>query len=523
MLKTITWPVRSSGRTDSRTERADTRKRPATRRLPPWLRRTLIAAHVTSSLMWFGLVAGVLVLCSYGWATDDPGTTHAVFRSLGLFDTLFLGTVSFAVPVTGLLLGLATPWGVIRYWWVLLKLMITLAVMVAGALVQHRAIIALDGWAKGAGAAALDGTAQAPLEPFRTLTIGTAVAVTLLVVAIVLSYAKPLGPTPWFQRGKRAPGPTEPQGNAEPAAERIPVLVTAVETVAEDTIAVTLRRDGAADLPVWSPGAHIDVALPSGRIRQYSLCGDPADPATYRIAVLREPTGRGGSEEVHNLAAPGAHLRIGRPRNAFPLRRAPAYLFIAGGIGITPILPMIEAVAAHGTPWRLVYAARNAHRMPFTDALSGRHPRHVVLVAEDTHGRPDLRSELRSLPQGAITYCCGPPGLIDAVRSVRDAVRTDVPLETESFTPAAENSAGAAFEIELQRSGELLNVPADTTALDVLREQRPHTPSSCDNGICGWCELRVIAGDPDHRGAEPGRDRFRPCVSRARGRLVVDL
>ncbi len=181
---------------------------------------------------------------------------------------------------------------------------------------------------------------------------------------------------------------------------------------------VRLRLEGVG-LPPWSPGAHLDLVLPSGLVRQYSLCGDPADTDTYTVAARVLADGRGGSLEVRDQLHEGTEVEIRGPRNRFPLVDAETYVFVAGGIGITPVLPMVRAVHAAGADWRLLYCGRDRASMPFADELEelgagGPHGSRTAVVAEDTDGRPDL-SFLAELPDTAEVYCCGPDGLMEAV------------------------------------------------------------------------------------------------------------
>ncbi|MCX5582938.1 2Fe-2S iron-sulfur cluster-binding protein [Streptomyces erythrochromogenes] len=314
----------------------------------------------------------------------------------------------------------------------------------------------------------------------------------------------------------------------EPPDSR-PVIVKRLRPVADGVVLVELAATDGGLLPAWEPGAHIDLALPSGRIRPYSLCGDPADRTTYRIGVLNAPKGLGGSAEVHALRT-GRQLAVSRPLNRFPLVLAPHYLFIAGGIGITALLPMIHAAEAVGHDWRLLYGGRTRLSMAFTDELLALGTDRVHLVPQDTDGLPDLHTALSKTTAGTAVYCCGPEPLIVAVEK---AVTDGFPhrhLHIERFAATAKPSAARPFQVELRRTGSLLPVPADRTLLDVIRQAVPGTPASCEAGACGTCALRVLAGTPDHRDAVlTGPDRSRrdliyPCVSRSHSpTLVIDL
>ncbi|MEU9052823.1 PDR/VanB family oxidoreductase [Streptomyces sp. NPDC048384] len=301
--------------------------------------------------------------------------------------------------------------------------------------------------------------------------------------------------------------------SGRPRSRALRLLVTSHEEVAEGV--VQLRLEG-HDLPRWEPGAHLDVVLPSGLVRQYSLCGDPEDTSSYTVATRLVPDGRGGSREVHEQVREGMELEVRGPRNRFPLVAAPSYVFVAGGIGITPILPMLRALP-DGVEWRLLYCGRDRASMPFLEEIEKLGGGDRVTVVE---GPPDLGVVLAEVPDRAAVYCCGPEGLMAAVEERFPGVHL------ERFAPRS--SAGGAFEVELRRSGRTLTVPADSTVLAAVRAQLPDTAYSCEQGFCGTCQQRVLEGEVDHRDelltdAERS-DSMLICVSRARGdRLVLDL
>jgi ferredoxin-NADP reductase len=310
---------------------------------------------------------------------------------------------------------------------------------------------------------------------------------------------------------------------------------TAVLTVAEksqvaaDVVALTLRHPAGRRLPDWAPGAHLDVVLPGGLTRQYSLCGDRWDPYSYRIGVLREPAGRGGSAFVHDTLAAGDTVAIGGPRNNFPLAPSPRYLFVAGGIGITPLLPMVRQAALLGLDWRLLYGGRTRASMAFTGELAEYGDR-VTLVPQDELGLLDLPAWLPSADPETKVYCCGPAPLLEAVER-RCANWPPGLLRTERFVAAAVSSArDGAFEVELRRSGRSLTVPPGQSILEALGGAGVTVLSSCRQGTCGTCETAVLAGEPEHRDSildddeRAWNDCMFPCVSRARtDRLVLDL
>ncbi|MEU5240227.1 PDR/VanB family oxidoreductase [Streptomyces lydicus] len=310
--------------------------------------------------------------------------------------------------------------------------------------------------------------------------------------------------------------------------------LTVVERTEEAEGVVRLRLEGAG-LPGWEPGAHVDLVLPSGTVRQYSLCGDPATPGAYTVAARLIEDGRGGSREVHEQLHEGTEVEVRGPRNRFPLRDSPAYVFVAGGIGITPILPMVRQAEREGVPWRLLYGGRSRASMPFLaeiEKLAGAGADRVTVVAEDEDGRPDLAALLAGAPPHAAVYCCGPEPLMDAVAALLPAGPEGLTLHTERFAPAAPAAAGenVPFEVELRRTGRTVEVAADTSVLRAIREQAlPDLPYSCERGFCGTCQQRVLAGEVEHRDelltdAERA-DSLLICVSRARGGtgLVLDL
>ncbi|MGW3037347.1 PDR/VanB family oxidoreductase [Streptomyces sp. NPDC001178] len=320
--------------------------------------------------------------------------------------------------------------------------------------------------------------------------------------------ASPLWPMPALEN------PT----SGRPRSRALRLLVASRETVADGV--VQLRLEG-RDLPRWDPGAHLDLVLPSGLVRQYSLCGDPEDTSSYTVATRLIEDGRGGSREVHEQVTEGMELEVRGPRNRFPLVEAPSYVFVVGGIGITPVLPMLRALGRDAR-WRLVYGGRTRASMPFLEELEKLGGDRVTVVAEDEDGPPDLDGLLAGTAEDAAVYCCGPEGLIAAVEERFPQVRL------ERFTPRASAGGNGSFEVELRRSGRTLTVPADSTVLAAVRAELPNTAYSCEQGFCGTCQQRVLEGEVEHRDelltdAERA-DSMLICVSRARSeRLVLDM
>ncbi|WP_326838116.1 PDR/VanB family oxidoreductase [Amycolatopsis rhabdoformis] len=283
----------------------------------------------------------------------------------------------------------------------------------------------------------------------------------------------------------------------------IPLVVEAVRAEADEVVSLRLTSD--RPLPSWRPGAHVDLVLPSGLVRQYSLCGDPADLSHYRVAVRRIGAASG---EVHALA-PGTKVAVKGPRNAFPFVAADSYWFVAGGIGITPILPMVHAAAARGVEWRLVYTGRTRASMPFLEELS-RLPEDRVWVRPDTeYGVPASGAELlEGVPDGASVYCCGPVPMITGVRvDLELTAARAVYFERFSTPPIV---GGEPYRVVLRRSGRTLDVPADRSTLDVVREVLPDVAFSCRQGFCGTCAVTT-----------PDGGSVRICVDR--GPAVLDL
>ncbi|MEV7778542.1 PDR/VanB family oxidoreductase [Kitasatospora sp. NPDC088351] len=319
--------------------------------------------------------------------------------------------------------------------------------------------------------------------------------------------------------------PRRPPGRPTPPLQ---LVVTGRRQVAADVVELRLADPSGTALPPWQPGAHLRLALPSGRERHYSLCGDPADRAAYRIAVRRLPAGGGGSVEIHDELHPGSRLTARRPRNGFAFCAEPAVLLLAGGIGITPLLPMAREARRHGLDWRLLHVGRSADTLPYTDELRALDPHRVTLRTDDEHGVPTGAELLAHAPRGAAVYCCGPAPMLAAVQRALDESPAAA-LHFERFG-AAPVTDGEPFTVRLGATGQALDVPADRSALDILRETRPDLPYSCHQGFCGTCEVRLLAGTPDHRDRrltpeQRAAGALLPCVSRAAEgeTLVLDL
>jgi ferredoxin-NADP reductase len=302
-------------------------------------------------------------------------------------------------------------------------------------------------------------------------------------------------------------------------------------TGAEGVVVLDLRDPSGAELPAWAPGAHLDLVLPGGLNRQYSLCGDPADRSVWRIAVLREPASRGGSAHVHERLDEGVEVDVRGPRNNFPLVPQRHYLFIAGGIGITPVLPMLKAAEAAGADWELHYGGRSRRSMAFLESFEEVTGQRVTLHPQDEVGLIDLDRLLGTPRPDTLVYCCGPEPLLRAVEE-RCAAWPDGSLHVERFTPreVGDPVMTGSFEVELATSGLVLTVPPEKSVLQVVDEAGVSVLSSCQEGTCGTCETTVLEGIVDHRDSlltpaeQAANDTMFICVSRAAcPRLVLDL
>ena len=312
-----------------------------------------------------------------------------------------------------------------------------------------------------------------------------------------------------------------------PAVHDSSIVLTVVDrrVVArdQDVVMLTFADVDGAPLPPWRPGAHLDIHLPSGRVRQYSLCGDPACRDTYRIAVRRIPDGGGGSAEVHDALAVGSAVTTSGPRNAFPLT-VPGYgsprrrvRFVAAGIGITPILPMLRHVERLGVRWSMVYAGRSRDSMPFLDELAEFGDR-IEILTDDVHGIPTPADLLGDCLDGTTVYACGPAPMLTAIRA-QLADRDDVELHFERFA-APPVIDGAAFDVRVASTGATVQVGAEETLLSALQRADVWPPYSCRQGFCGTCRTRVLDGRVDHRDTlltdpERAEGMMLVCISRA--------
>src|SRR3954452_4072627 len=320
-----------------------------------------------------------------------------------------------------------------------------------------------------------------------------------------------------------------PRSSRRPATGDVAARVAAKRVRARDVVELELEPvDGS--FPAWQADAHVDVRLGPEITRQYSLCGDPAESDRWRIAVRKDPIGRGGSAHVHERTAVGDVLTVRGPRNNFALVDAPAYLFIAGGIGITPLLPMVREVAGRDAPWRLVYLGRSRATMPYLDDLAA-HRGRVVVGPSEERGRFDLAALFDGTDAGTAVYCCGPEALLGAVEVL--AAERGLVAHVERFAPRPRPTGAAAdrgFEVVLADTGRRITVTADESVLDAVNRAGASVPSTCREGTCGTCEVRVLAGTPEHRDSvlsaeeRAAGDYMMTCVSRATSpSLTLDL
>ena len=308
---------------------------------------------------------------------------------------------------------------------------------------------------------------------------------------------------------------------------RFPVVVAGRRDLAAGVVGLTLARADGGSLPEWGPGAHVDVEFPAG-LRQYSLCGDPVDLSVYDIAVLLELDGRGGSAHLHALRV-GDPVTISAPRNHFPFTDADRYVFVAGGIGITPLLPMLTEATRRGVPWTLTYGGRTAAAMALAADLKGL-GEHVTLWPEDELGLLPLPALLADPGPGTALYTCGPGGLLDAVE-IGTAHWPAGSVHLERFVPRqVVTSDDRSFRVRLAQRGTVHTVPAGRSILDVLKADGVPVTTSCEVGTCGTCEATVLAGRPEHRDSVlTAEDRAEGrylmlCVSRSEtDELVLDL
>lgn len=300
-----------------------------------------------------------------------------------------------------------------------------------------------------------------------------------------------------------------------------------------DTVTqLTLVRADGRDLPEWTPGSHIDLVLGPDMVRQYSLCGEPGDLRSWQVCVLLQPDGRGGSARIHHELPEGETITVRGPRNNFHLVEASEYLFIAGGIGITPLLSMITSVDQGGAEWSLTYGGRSRRNMAFADDMKRAHRDRVTLVPADVHGRIDVARTLAAVTSDTAVYVCGPETLLHAVEATAAELDNVGEIHLERFTPKTRTDAPVldTFEVEFVRTGITVSVERDRSILDAARAVGILAPFSCSEGTCGTCETDIVSGRADHRDSvlspaeQEENSTLMICVSRAAcPKLRLDL
>jgi ferredoxin-NADP reductase len=315
-----------------------------------------------------------------------------------------------------------------------------------------------------------------------------------------------------------------------PSDALIEVRLTAIRYAARDTNLYEFRRPDGAPLPAYAPGAHVDLHLPNGLVRNYSLTAARPEPGVYTFGIKREPAGRGGSRAIHDELKVGAIVKISAPRNNFPLdESAPHSILIAGGIGITPIWCMAQRLAELHRDFALHYACRSRAEMAFLDAIEGM-PQAQLHFDDERGGQVlDVAAIVACAPRHAQLYCCGPAPMLRAF----EAATADWPrpqVHVEYFTPKAEPARAGGFIVELRRSGREFFIPQGQSILGVLLDEGIDVDYSCELGICGACEQRVLAGEPEHRDSilteeeQAENKRVMICCAGCKSeRLVLDL
>lgn len=323
--------------------------------------------------------------------------------------------------------------------------------------------------------------------------------------------------------------PVPRTGCAEAA---LSLRVSAIEQVTSLVRVIVLQTDDGSALPAWAPGAHVDVSVADGVTAQYSLSSDPQYRSAWRIAVLREKESRGTSEYIHSRLGVGDVVSVSHPRNHFELAASPRYVFIAGGIGITPMLPMAEAARRAGADYSILYGGRSRGEMAFLTELQS-HGERLTIWPEDELGYPDLTAILAEPRPDTLVYCCGPTGLLDAVEHHMTSWPAGS-LHVERFKPrdaaAFPQDADVPFEVEFALTGVTAEVPPGRSILEVAQDAGIDVFFSCREGTCGSCETPILEGEADHRDSvlnaaeQAAGESLMICVSRAKSaRLVLDL
>jgi ferredoxin-NADP reductase len=308
------------------------------------------------------------------------------------------------------------------------------------------------------------------------------------------------------------------------------VRLRAIVWEAPGVVSLDLTAPDGSALPAFEPGAHIDLKLPNGTMRQYSLCGDPNDLSRYRVGI-RAISGGASSSFIHQKLRPGDLVTVSTPRNNFPLVDAKNYIFVAGGIGVTPFIPMMREASAKGKPWTLVYCNRRNEDAPFLAEIEALGHGTVSLHSTEAGTRLDVAQRFSDVQKDTVVYCCGPEKLMTAVEEAT-ANWPEGSIHFEWFAPRSRpaDETSGAFEVVCQQSGVTVTVPPDRSILSVLGDAGVNVPCSCEQGICGTCETTIVSGEADHRDSilssneRAANKTMMICVSRAKGsRLVLDI
>jgi vanillate O-demethylase ferredoxin subunit len=314
--------------------------------------------------------------------------------------------------------------------------------------------------------------------------------------------------------------------------ESLEVKVVRKAKEAEDIYSFELASADGSPLPQFSAGSHVDVHVPGGLTRQYSLCNDASEQHRYRIAVLRDPASRGGSVAMHDALKPGDVLQISTPKNHFPLQHAKQTLLFAGGIGVTPILCMAQRLATTGAEFTMHYCTRSAERTAFqqeigASAFASRV--HFHFDAGPSGQKLDLPAALGKPDADKHLYVCGPTGFIDHVTSTAKAAGWgSEQIHMEYFGAVQQDTSGdSGFDVKIASTGKTYSIGAEQNIIQVLKDNGIEILTSCEQGVCGTCITRVLEGEPDHRDMyftdeeKAMNDQFTPCCSRSKSRLLV--
>lgn len=306
------------------------------------------------------------------------------------------------------------------------------------------------------------------------------------------------------------------------------LLVSEKREVAKDILEFRFAAPDGSGLPPFSPGSHIAVMTPSGANRQYSLINDGHQPEFYQIAVKLEPESRGGSQSMHADLGIGDPVTVQAPENSFPLIEAPEYLFIGGGIGITPLVGMASFCDANNKPFRLIYCARSEEHAAYCEQLKSTFGDRVVIHFDggDPEKAYDFWEEFMT-PNANHTYCCGPKPLMEEIQAL-SGHWPEEQIHFEDFNPqSGREYINSPFVVSIKSTGESFQVDEASTILETLRSNGLRVPSSCESGTCGSCKMRLVAGEAEHRDFVLESDEYDSaimvCVSRGRGDIEIDF